>query len=79
MGGSLHLRRSNMIRRLGLCLGAVLVTLALASSPVQAGTCTDNCFSFQLACQRNCGHVITCTQQCRDGFNICNCHNCGIC
>jgi hypothetical protein len=69
-----------MRKRLVFALGFVLVATALASAPVQGGNCVlDTCGPRKLACQRSCGHVITCTEQCDVAYTDCKCQVCGIC
>jgi len=78
----LHLTEGDykMRKRLGFALGFVLVTLALSTAPAQGGTCTlTYCGPRLMACQRACGHVIACTNECRDEYNSCSCLVCGVC
>jgi hypothetical protein len=68
-----------MRKRLGLAFAFILVTLALMSAPAQATCPSPVCLSQLTTCQRNCGHVPSCTDGCRALFNDCNCRMCGVC
>jgi hypothetical protein len=68
-----------MRQRLGFALAFILVLLALASAPAQAGNCVlDVCSTPYFNCLQTCGHNPPCTEQCQINREYCYCHRCGI-
>lgn len=67
-----------MRQRLGFAPAFILVMLALASAPAQAGTCVQNCGTINLNCLRACGHNPPCTEQCQINREACYCNQCGL-
>jgi hypothetical protein len=67
-----------MRQRLGFAVAFILVTLALASAPAQAGTFIFDCGTIYNDCLVKCAHNVPCTEQCQVNREACYCTRCGL-